>query len=152
VQKSIRRTIFVDKAKTKTSKRRESMSEKKRILVVDDEPDFASIVQVNLEKDGFIVEVAYDGVEALEKVKANPPDAIVLDVMMPEMDGYAVCAELKKDEKYKDIPIVMLTAVADHVSSTRYSHADGMSMEADDYLPKPASAEEISLSIMRLVS
>ncbi len=128
------------------------MSEKKRILVVDDEPDFASIVQVNLERDGFEVEVAYDGVEALEKVKANPPDAIVLDVMMPEKDGYAVCAELKKDDKYEDIPIVMLTAVADHVSSTRYSHADGMSMEADDYLPKPASAEEISLSIIRLVS
>jgi two-component system alkaline phosphatase synthesis response regulator PhoP len=142
----------VDKAKTKTSKRRESMSEKKRILVVDDEPDFASIVQANLEKDGFEVEVAYDGVEALEKIKANPPDAIVLDVMMPEKDGYAVCAELKKDEKYEDIPIVMLTAVADHVSSTRYSHADGMSMEADDYLPKPASAEEISQSIKRLVS
>ena len=128
------------------------MSEKKRILVVDDEPDFASIVQGNLEKEGFIVEVAYDGVEALEKVKANPPDAIVLDVMMPEKDGYAVCAALKNDEKYEDIPIVMLTAVADHVSSTRYSHADGMSMEADDYLPKPASAEEISLSIIRLVS
>ncbi len=128
------------------------MSEKKRILVVDDEPDFASIVQVNLEKEGFEVEVAYDGVEALEKIKANPPDAIVLDVMMPEKDGYAVCAELKKDEKYEDIPIVMLTAVADHVSSTRYSHADGMSMEADDYLPKPASADEISQSIKRLVS
>jgi two-component system alkaline phosphatase synthesis response regulator PhoP len=140
----------VDKAKTKTSKRRESMSEKKRILVVDDEPDFASIVQANLEKDGFEVEVACDGVEALEKIKANPPDAIVLDVMMPEKDGYAVCAELKKDEKYVDIPIVMLTAVADHVSSTRYSHADGMSMEADDYLPKPASEYEFSLFIKRL--
>lgn len=128
------------------------MSEKKRILVVDDEPDFASIVQENLKKAGFDVEVAYDGVEALEKVKANPPDAIVLDVMMPEKDGFAVCAELKKDEKYQDIPICMLTAVSDHVGSTRYSHADGMSMEADDYLPKPASAEEILESVKRLIS
>ncbi len=127
------------------------MSEKKRVLVVDDEPDFASIVQANLKKEGFEVEVAYDGVEAIEKVKANPPDAIVLDVMMPEKDGYEVCAELKKDEKYQDIPIVMLTAVADHVGSTRYSHHDGMNMEADDYLPKPASAEEISESVKRLV-
>jgi CheY-like chemotaxis protein len=65
-----------------------SMSEKKRILVVDDEPDFAAIVQENLEKEGFEVEVAYDGIEGLEKVHANPPDAIVLDVMMPEKDGY----------------------------------------------------------------
>ncbi len=127
------------------------MGEKKRILVVDDEPDFASIVQGNLEKEGFEVEVAYDGVEGLEKVKANPPDAIVLDVMMPEMDGYKMCSELKADEKYADIPILMLTAVADRVTSTRYSHYDGMSMEADDYLPKPASAEDITESIKSLL-
>lgn len=128
------------------------MNEKKRILVVDDEPDFASIIEGNLKREGYEVEVAYDGVEALEKVKKSPPDAIVLDVMMPEMDGYEVCAKLKKDENYADIPIVMLTAVADHVTSTRYSHADGMGMEADDYLPKPASAEDIIDSIKSLLN
>jgi two-component system, OmpR family, alkaline phosphatase synthesis response regulator PhoP len=127
------------------------MSGKKRILVVDDEPDFAAIVQQNLEKEGFAVEVAYDGVEGLEKVHANPPDAIVLDVMMPEKDGYKVCAELKADERYAGIPIVLLTAVASHVTSTRYSHADGMSTEADDYLAKPASAEQITESIKELL-
>ena len=127
------------------------MSEKKRILVVDDEPDFASLVKENLEKEGFAVEVAYDGVEGLVKVKQNPPDAIVLDVMMPEKNGYEMCAELKADDKYADIPIVLLTAVAEHVGSTRYSHADGMSTEADDYLPKPASAEEITISIKGLL-
>ncbi len=128
------------------------MSDKKRILVVDDEPDFAAIVQKNLEKAGFAIEVAYNGVEGFEKVKANPPDAIVLDVMMPEMNGYELCAKLKKDDQYKDIPIVMLTAVADHVSSTRYSHYDGLSMEAEDYLPKPASAEDITQSIKSLLN
>jgi len=128
------------------------MSDKKRILVVDDEPDFAAIVQRNLEKEGFEVDVAYDGVEGLEKVASNPPDAIVLDVMMPEKDGYEMCAELKADEKFADIPVVMLTAVADHVASTRYSHADGMSMQADDYLPKPASADEITASIKSLLN
>ena len=116
------------------------MSEKKRILVVDDEPDFCSIVQMNLEKEGFEVEIAYSGPEGLEKVSANPPDAIVLDIMMPEMDGYQVCKKLKADEKYADIPIILLTAVASHVPSTRYSHYDGMSTEADDYIAKPASA------------
>ena len=79
------------------------MSEKKRILVVDDEPDFCSIVQGQLEKEGYEVEVAYNGVEGLEKVLASPPDAIVLDVMMPEMDGYEVCKKLKADEKCVDI-------------------------------------------------
>ena len=127
------------------------MAEKKRILVVDDEPDFALLVQGNLQKEGFDVDVAYNGVEGLEKIKQNPPDAIVLDVMMPEKDGYEVCAELKKDSRYADIAILMLTAVADHVTSTRYSHFDGMSMEADDYLPKPASAEEITDSIKSLL-
>jgi two-component system alkaline phosphatase synthesis response regulator PhoP len=127
------------------------MNDKKRILVVDDEPDFASIVQTNLRKEGFEVEVAYDGAEGLEKVKANPPDAIVLDVMMPEMDGYELCAKLKGDDKYCDIPIVLLTAVADHVSSTRYSHHDGMSTEADDYMAKPASAEDITESVKGLL-
>jgi len=124
---------------------------KKRIVVVDDEPDVAAIVQKNLQKEGFDVEVAYDGVQAMDKIKANPPDAIVLDVMMPEKDGYEVCKELKESDEYCDIPIVMLTAVADHVGSTRYSHSDGMSMEADDYLPKPASAEEITDSIRSLL-
>ncbi len=128
------------------------MTTSKRILVVDDEPDFASLVQGNLEKEGFQVEVAYNGVEGLEKVQANPPDAIVLDVMMPEKDGYKLCAELKEDDKYCEIPIVLLTAVASHVTSTRYSHADGMSTEADDYIAKPASAEDITQSIKRLLN
>ena len=128
------------------------MNAKKRILVVDDEPDFASLVQGNLEKEGFEVEIAYNGVEGLEKVQANPPDAIVLDVMMPEKDGYTLCSELKGDEKFCNIPIVLLTAVASHVTSTRYTHADGMSTEADDYIAKPASAEEISSSVKRLLN
>ena len=128
------------------------MSEKKRILVVDDEPDFCAIVQNQLEKEGFDVEIAYNGIEGLEKVHANPPDAIVLDVMMPEMDGYEVCRKLKGDEKSVDIPVAVLTAVASHVTSTRYTHRDGMSTEADDYIAKPASAEEIAESIKRLIN
>lgn len=128
------------------------MDEKKRILVVDDEPDFCSIIQVQLEKEGFLVDLAYNGVEGLAKIKSDPPDAVVLDVMMPEKDGYEVCRELKADERYADIPIVLLTAVASHVTSTRYSHADGMATEADDYLAKPASAEEILDSLRGLLN
>jgi len=128
------------------------MTLQKRILVVDDEPDFAAIVQGNLEKEGFQVDVAYNGVEGLEKVKANPPDAIVLDVMMPELDGYTVCSKLKGDDNFCNIPVILLTAVASHVTSTRYSHADGMATEADDYIAKPASAEEITRSIKQLLN
>lgn len=127
------------------------MSLQKRILVVDDEPDFAAIVQGNLEKEGFQVDVAYNGVEGWEKVQANPPDAIVLDVMMPEKDGYELCSDLKGDDRFCNIPVVLLTAVASHVTSTRYTHADGMSTEADDYIAKPASADDISRSLKRLL-
>jgi len=128
------------------------MTDKKRILVVDDEPDFCSIVQGQLEKEGFEVELAYNGVEGMEKVQANPPDAIVLDVMMPEKDGYEMCKELKADSHLCEIPVLLLTAVASHVTSTRYSHADGMSTEADDYIAKPASAESISQSIRQMLN
>lgn len=129
------------------------MTEKHRVLVVDDEPDLVQIIQGALEKEGFEVDAAYDGVEGLAKVKANPPTAIVLDVMMPEMDGWKVCKELKDDERYCDIPIVMLTAVAEHVTSTRYSHYGGMSMEADDYVPKgPDSTQHIVDSLKRLLN
>jgi two-component system alkaline phosphatase synthesis response regulator PhoP len=127
------------------------MEGKKRILVVDDEPDYAEMVKKYLEKEGFEVEIAYDGAEGLEKVKANPPDAIVLDVMMPEKDGYQVCSELKNSDQTKDIPVVMLTAVSSHVATTKYSHHDGASMEADDYLPKPATPEEITDSVKGLL-
>ena len=96
--------------------------------------------------------MAYNGVEGMEKVNANPPDAIVLDVMMPEMDGYKMCAALKKDDRLCEIPVILLTAVASHVTSTRYTHAEGMAMEADDYIAKPASAEDITKSLRRLLS
>ncbi len=128
------------------------MTEPRKILVVDDEVDFAALVQGNLEKEGFRVDLAYNGVECLEKVRRDPPDAIVLDVMMPEKDGYAVCRELKRDPKFCNIPIVLLTAVASHVTSTRYSHADGMATEADDYIAKPASAQDITRSLKRLLA
>jgi len=127
------------------------MTPKKRILVVDDEADFCSLVQSNLEKQGFEVDVAYDGDECLAKVKANPPDAIILDVVMPEKDGHAVCKALKADKNLSAIPIVMLTAAASPVTATRYSHYNGTGMQADDYLPKPASVEDITHSLKNLL-
>jgi len=133
------------------ARKEEAMSKRKRILVVDDEPDFVSVVRTNLEKAGFTVETAFDGMEALRKIEKDPPDAIVLDVMMPEKDGYSVCATLKADKRFSGIPVLLLTAVAEHVTSTRYTHYDGMVMEADDYLAKPASAEQIIDRLNRLL-
>ncbi len=134
------------------------MSEKKTVLVVDDDPDFNNITQSYLKKAGFLIKEAFNGVEAMEIINNEPPDAVVLDVMMPEKNGYQVCSELKGDERFADIPILLLTSVGSNVTSnqvsgqpTRYSHFSGMYTEADDYLEKTASGEEIVQSIKKLI-
>ncbi len=113
----------------------------KYILVVDDDPDLVETVAMMLESKGCEVGRAYDGIEGEESIKERRPDLIILDIMMPRKDGYVLCSELKADEKTSDIPIVLLTAVGEAVPTTRYTHADGMSTEADDYIPKPIDTE-----------
>jgi len=113
----------------------------KYILVVDDDPDLVETVAMMLESKGCEVGRAYDGIEGEESVKERRPDLIILDIMMPRKDGYVLCSELKADEKTSDIPIVLLTAVGEAVPTTKYTHADGMSTEADDYIPKPIDTE-----------
>ena len=115
--------------------------EKKYILVVDDDPDLVETVAMMLESKGCEVGRAYDGLEGEESIKERQPDLIVLDVMMPRKDGYLLCAELKASEETRDIPIVLLTAVGEAVPTTTYSHADGMTTEADDYIAKPIDTE-----------
>ena len=114
---------------------------KKYILVVDDDPDLVETVGMMLESKGCEVGKAYDGVEGEESIKQRRPALVILDVMMPRKDGYVLCGELKADPKTRDIPVVLLTAVGEAVPSTRYSHADGMATEADDYIPKPIDTE-----------
>ena len=113
----------------------------KYILVVDDDPDLVETVAMMLESKGCEIGRAYDGIEGEESIKERRPDLIILDIMMPRKDGYVLCSELKADEKTSDIPIVLLTAVGEAVPTTRYTHADGMSTEADDYIPKPIDTE-----------
>jgi two-component system alkaline phosphatase synthesis response regulator PhoP len=131
----------------------------KRVLIIDDDPDFNLVVQKYLRKAGFDVDSAYDGVEGMEKIRKNPPDAVVLDVMMPRKDGHELCRELKQDPELSEIPVLLLTSVGAHVTSadpdvppTAYSHYDSMCTEADDYLEKPAAGEQISEALRRLLS
>jgi len=119
------------------------MSEKKRILVVDDDPDLVESVSMKLESENFSVTKAYDGVEAWDKIKQERPDLIILDVMMPRKNGYELCDELKNSEDYKDIIVVLLTAVADAVTSTSFTHMDGKTTLADDFIPKPIELDKL---------
>ena len=124
----------------------------KYVLIVDDDPDMVETVGMMLESKGYEVGKAYDGVEGEESIRKRLPDLVVLDVMMPRKNGYVLCAELKKNAKTKDIPIILLTAVGEAVPSTTYSHHDGMATEAEDYIPKPVDPQELIECIERLVA
>ena len=119
------------------------MSKDKLILVVDDDPDLVESVAMKLESDNFRVSKAYDGIEAMDRIKEERPALIILDVMMPRKNGYELCDELKKSDEYKDIVIVLLTAVADAVTSTSYTHMDGKTTLADDFIPKPIELDKL---------
>jgi len=119
------------------------MADKKKILLVDDDPDFVEAVKVIVENGGYDVKVAYDGKEGLEAVEEEKPDLIVLDVMMPVMNGHETCAQLKADKATEDIPIILLTAVADRVTTSTYTHRDMLESEAEDYMPKPVEPAEL---------
>jgi two-component system alkaline phosphatase synthesis response regulator PhoP len=114
-----------------------------KILIVDDDPDLVEAVTMILESKDYDVIAAYGGIEGLEKAKAEEPDLIVLDVMMPDKDGYAVCKELKDDPKYGNIPILLLTAVVSKIPTTRYTQQMGLETEADDYIDKPVEPAEL---------
>lgn len=103
-----------------------------KVLVVDDEEDIRTLLEFNLKKEGFIVKTAANGTEALKKVKSFSPDLILLDVMMPEMDGVEVCKEIRQDDKLNDIIVAFLTARTED-----YSQIAGFEAGADAYIEKP---------------
>lgn len=110
---------------------------KKTIFLVDDDPDFVDSVKTVVEGGGYHVEVAYDGKECLEKVGDIKPDLIILDVMMPEINGHDACKALKENPDTANIPVILLTAVASRVTSSTYTHRDMLESEAEDYIAKP---------------
>jgi DNA-binding response OmpR family regulator len=110
----------------------------KKILIVEDEVNLTNTLKMRFEASGFEVDVAYDGQEALQKVRDNRPDLILLDLMLPKVDGYKVCRMLKYDEKYKSIPIIILTARAQEKDRDL-----AVSMGADAYIVKPFESKDL---------
>ncbi|MEI6831802.1 MAG: response regulator [Candidatus Omnitrophota bacterium] len=106
--------------------------DKKRILVVDDEIDLVEMLSIRLEANDYEVFAAYDGQEGLDKARTLKPDLIILDLMLPKLDGFKVCRMLKFDEKYKQIPIILFTARAQE-SDVKL----GKEVGADAYVTKP---------------
>jgi diguanylate cyclase (GGDEF)-like protein len=113
-----------------------------KILVVDDEPTIVELIEESLRMDGFETARAYSGEEALEALGKDPPDLVLLDLMLPGMDGYEVCRQMQKDVRLSQIPVIMLTAksaVTDRVA--------GYQKGADDYITKPFDAEELLVRV-----
>jgi phosphate regulon transcriptional regulator PhoB len=109
-----------------------------RVLIVEDEPDIRDLVVHHLKREGYQVSAASSGEEALRQVQAAPPDLVLLDLMMPAMDGLEVCRRLRQDPATASLPIVMLTAKGDEVDRVL-----GLEIGADDYIVKPFSPKEL---------
>src|SRR5262245_10235968 len=115
-----------------------------KILVVDDEQDAIDLIEYNLQNAGYRVITANDGVEALQKTRSSIPDLIVLDLMLPELDGLEVCKILRRDPATSNIPIIMLTAKASELDRVL-----GLEIGADDYVTKPFSPRELVLRVKK---
>jgi len=117
----------------------------KKILAVDDEKHIVRLIQVNLQRAGYNVDVAYDGLEALKKVEEAPPDLIVLDVMMPQLDGFETLKRLKANPLTSEIPVIMLTAKSQDADVFR-----GWQSGVDCYLTKPFNPMELLAFVKRI--
>ena len=110
-----------------------------KILIVDDEKDIVDLVSYNLEKEGFSTVKALDGESALQIIRAQKPDLIILDLMLPKMNGLDVCKTVRRNPETSGLPIIMLTAKSDEVDKVT-----GLEVGADDYVTKPFSVKELS--------
>ncbi|HED65706.1 MAG TPA: response regulator transcription factor [Planctomycetes bacterium] len=121
-----------------------SEDSKARLIVVEDEPHLAEVICDNLEVEGFDVETIGDGSEALERIRANPPDLVLLDVMLPGLDGFSICERLRAEGN--DVPILFLTAKSDEDDRVR-----GLRLGGDDYLGKPFDLRELLLRVQAIL-
>lgn len=119
---------------------------KPKILIVDDEPDALELIKFNLKESGYRVLTAPDGRKALEVLRNESPDLVVLDLMLPEVDGLEVCKIIRRNVETADLPIIMLTAKAAEIDRVL-----GLELGADDYITKPFSPRELVLRIKNLL-
>jgi DNA-binding response OmpR family regulator len=119
---------------------------RKKILVVEDDPDQLEVIRFTLKNAGFAIGTATNGIDAVKKAQTVPPDLIMLDVMMPELDGFAVCETLRGNPATASIPILMLTGLCSHIS-----RLVGYESGATDYVIKPFDAEQLVSRVEKLL-
>ena len=127
------------------------MEKNKKILVVDDDPDDVELIKMALSKKPYEIIVAWNGKEGVEKAKAEKPDAIILDIMMPEEDGFKACKRIKADPELQKIPVLILTAIREHFSHTTYARSEGLTLESEDYIEKPIDGDYLVKCVEKFV-
>jgi len=119
------------------------MEKKAKILLIDDDPDFVEATKTILESKPYEVIVASAGDEGLKKARAESPDLVLLDIIMPGTDGFSAAEQFKKDPELSKTPVVMLTSYAERRAGTGIPVSKGFQLEAEDYIEKPVSPEEL---------
>ncbi len=121
------------------------------VLLIDDDADFVAATKTILESNDYVVETAYNGDAGVKKAREKKPDVIILDIIMPMKNGIAACDELKRDPQLSKIPVLMLTSLSQKMGETEISRADAMSLEAEDYIDKPAAPNELLSRVAKLL-
>jgi two-component system alkaline phosphatase synthesis response regulator PhoP len=122
------------------------------ILIVDDDPDIREGILMILETQPYRLGTACDGKKCMEMIASEPPDLLILDLLMPRMDGWGVIREMRSEPRYADIPIMILTTVVEDASRRRYELETGMAMQVQDYVQKPAKPDDLIHRIERLLN
>jgi two-component system response regulator VicR len=120
---------------------------KQRVLCVEDHPEMIDLIRLILDRQGFEVEGAIGGREGLKMLRENPPDLVLLDLMMPDVDGWEVYRQIKADERLKEIPVIAVTAKAQNIDRVLGLHIAGM----DDFITKPFGPRELISSVKRVL-
>jgi len=151
LEKPVEPQLLAKRAMGLIQKAEEAEEKKLKVLFIDDDPDFIAAVKTILEENDYSVATSHTGEDGILSAVSEKPDLILLDVMLPEKDGYAVCKELKEDNKTKSIPIVMLTSVGQKLTKPDFAKAIAVTHRADDYLEKPVDSKELLKRIRKLI-
>jgi DNA-binding response OmpR family regulator len=123
------------------------MERRAKILLIDDDPDFVEATKVVLESRPYEIITALGGEEGLKKAREEKPDLVLLDIIMPDIDGFQVCQQLKKDPQLSQIPVIMITSFSEKYMETSLGVSQGLNLEAEDFVDKPVAPAELLIRV-----
>ncbi len=123
------------------------MERRAKILLIDDDPDFVEATKVVLESRPYEIITALGGEEGLKKAREEKPDLVLLDIIMPDIDGFQVCQQLKKDPQLSQIPVIMITSFSEKYMESSIGVSQGLSLEAEDFIDKPVAPAELLIRV-----